>query len=38
MALPAGHRLAGEADVDLRDLAGEPWIEARRRAASRRCW
>ncbi|MFC7099300.1 LysR substrate-binding domain-containing protein [Nonomuraea rubra] len=28
VALPAGHRLAGEADVDLRDLAGEPWIEA----------
>jgi DNA-binding transcriptional LysR family regulator len=28
VALPAGHRLAGEAEVDLRDLAGEPWIEA----------
>jgi DNA-binding transcriptional LysR family regulator len=28
VALPGGHRLAGEADVDLRDLAGETWIEA----------
>ncbi|WP_188188097.1 LysR family transcriptional regulator [Nonomuraea sp. SYSU D8015] len=28
VALPRGHRLAGEADVDLRDLAGETWIEA----------
>ncbi|MED7923276.1 LysR family transcriptional regulator [Nonomuraea sp. LP-02] len=28
VALPAGHRLAAEAEVDLRDLAGETWIEA----------
>ncbi|MET7331426.1 LysR family transcriptional regulator [Nonomuraea sp. NPDC005650] len=28
VALPGGHRLAAEADVDLRDLAGETWIEA----------
>jgi DNA-binding transcriptional LysR family regulator len=28
VALPGGHRLAGEAEVDLRDLAGETWIEA----------
>jgi DNA-binding transcriptional LysR family regulator len=28
VALPAGHRLAAEPDVDLRDLAGESWIEA----------
>ncbi|GGT22804.1 LysR family transcriptional regulator [Nonomuraea spiralis] len=28
VALPAGHRLAAESDVDLRDLAGESWIEA----------
>ncbi|WP_171074785.1 LysR family transcriptional regulator [Nonomuraea basaltis] len=28
VALPAGHRLAGDEDVDLRDLAGETWIEA----------
>ncbi|MEV0385147.1 LysR family transcriptional regulator [Nonomuraea sp. NPDC050643] len=28
VALPAGHRLAAEPDVDLRDLAGETWIEA----------
>ncbi|MEV0627353.1 LysR family transcriptional regulator [Nonomuraea wenchangensis] len=28
VALPAGHRLAAEAAVDLRDLAGETWIEA----------
>ncbi|SEG90959.1 DNA-binding transcriptional regulator, LysR family [Nonomuraea solani] len=28
VALPAGHRLAGEPEVDLRDLAGENWIEA----------
>ncbi|MER5875697.1 LysR family transcriptional regulator [Streptomyces sp. NPDC001910] len=26
LALPAGHRLAGGAPVDLRELAGEPWI------------
>ncbi|NBE97776.1 LysR family transcriptional regulator [Nonomuraea sp. KC401] len=28
VALPADHRLAAEHDVDLRDLAGESWIEA----------
>ncbi|MEQ4719263.1 LysR family transcriptional regulator [Nonomuraea sp. B19D2] len=28
VALPAGHRLAGGDDVDLRELAGERWIEA----------
>ncbi|MGN9842778.1 LysR family transcriptional regulator [Nonomuraea sp. H19] len=28
VALPAGHRLAGDDDVDLRDLADERWIEA----------
>ncbi|MFG1701072.1 LysR family transcriptional regulator [Nonomuraea sp. NPDC049309] len=28
VALPAGHRLAAEPDVDLRDLAEETWIEA----------
>ncbi|MEV0618593.1 LysR family transcriptional regulator [Nonomuraea sp. NPDC050404] len=28
VALPAGHRLAAEPEVDLRDLAGETWIEA----------
>ncbi|WP_327580638.1 LysR family transcriptional regulator [Nonomuraea sp. NBC_00507] len=28
VALPAGHRLAAEDEVDLRDLAGETWIEA----------
>ncbi|PZG19369.1 LysR family transcriptional regulator [Nonomuraea aridisoli] len=28
VALPAGHRLAAEPDVDLRDLADESWIEA----------
>ncbi|QYC43149.1 HTH-type transcriptional regulator GltC [Nonomuraea coxensis DSM 45129] len=28
VALPAGHRLAAEDAVDLRDLAGETWIEA----------
>ncbi|MER5999900.1 LysR substrate-binding domain-containing protein [Nonomuraea angiospora] len=28
VALPGGHRLAAEADVDLRDLAEETWIEA----------
>ncbi|MEV4170274.1 LysR family transcriptional regulator [Nonomuraea sp. NPDC049709] len=28
VALPAGHRLSAEPDVDLRDLAGETWIEA----------
>ncbi|SEU06409.1 LysR family transcriptional regulator [Nonomuraea wenchangensis] len=28
VALPTGHRLAAEAEVDLRDLAGETWIEA----------
>ncbi|SDJ93698.1 DNA-binding transcriptional regulator, LysR family [Nonomuraea maritima] len=28
VALPAGHRLAAGPDVDLRDLAGENWIEA----------
>ncbi|MCK2216795.1 LysR family transcriptional regulator [Actinomadura sp. ATCC 31491] len=28
VALPAGHRLAGESELDLRDLAGESWIEA----------
>ncbi|GAA3698829.1 LysR family transcriptional regulator [Nonomuraea antimicrobica] len=28
VALPAGHRLAAEPGVDLRDLAGETWIEA----------
>ncbi|MGW5157864.1 LysR family transcriptional regulator [Nonomuraea wenchangensis] len=28
VALPAGHRLAAEAEVDLGDLAGETWIEA----------
>ncbi|HKY66139.1 MAG TPA: LysR substrate-binding domain-containing protein, partial [Acidimicrobiales bacterium] len=32
VALPAGHRLAGEAAVDLADLAGESWIEAGRLA------
>jgi len=33
VALPADHRLAGEVAVDLRDLAGETWIEAGRLAA-----
>jgi DNA-binding transcriptional LysR family regulator len=28
VALPAGHRLAAEPEVDLRDLAAETWIEA----------
>jgi DNA-binding transcriptional LysR family regulator len=28
VALPAGHRLAAEPDVDLRELAAENWIEA----------
>ncbi|GAA1683144.1 LysR family transcriptional regulator [Nonomuraea maheshkhaliensis] len=28
VALPAGHRLAAEREVDLRDLATETWIEA----------
>ncbi|MET7460644.1 LysR family transcriptional regulator [Nonomuraea sp. NPDC005501] len=28
VALPREHRLAGEDAVDLRELAGEPWIEA----------
>ncbi|QFY10948.1 LysR family transcriptional regulator [Nonomuraea phyllanthi] len=28
VALPGGHPLAGDAEVDLRDLAGETWIEA----------
>lgn len=28
VALPADHRLAGAPDVDLRELAGENWIEA----------
>ncbi|TDC87037.1 LysR family transcriptional regulator [Nonomuraea deserti] len=28
VALPGEHRLAAEPDVDLRDLAGESWIEA----------
>ncbi|MEV0231629.1 LysR family transcriptional regulator [Nonomuraea sp. NPDC050786] len=28
VALPGGHRLAGDAEVDLRDLAEETWIEA----------
>lgn len=28
VALPPGHRLAGEPAVDLADLAGESWIEA----------
>ncbi|MEW9554237.1 LysR family transcriptional regulator [Nonomuraea sp. NPDC050783] len=28
VALPAGHRLAGAAEVELRELAGERWIEA----------
>ncbi|NUP79099.1 MAG: LysR family transcriptional regulator [Nonomuraea sp.] len=28
VALPADHRLAADPDVDLRDLAGENWIEA----------
>jgi DNA-binding transcriptional LysR family regulator len=28
VALPHGHRLAGDDDVDLRDLSGETWIEA----------
>ncbi|MGI5272517.1 LysR family transcriptional regulator [Nonomuraea sp. CA-218870] len=28
VALPRDHRLAGEDDVDLRELAGERWIEA----------
>jgi len=28
VALPRSHRLAAEPDVDLRDLAGERWIEA----------
>jgi DNA-binding transcriptional LysR family regulator len=32
VALPAGHRLAGEPAVDLRDLADESWIEAGRLA------
>jgi DNA-binding transcriptional LysR family regulator len=33
VALPSGHRLAGETAVDLRDLADETWIEAGRLAA-----
>ena len=33
VALPPGHRLAGEAAVDLADLAGDTWIEAGRLAA-----
>lgn len=33
VALPADHRLVGESAVDLRDLAGETWIEAGRLAA-----
>lgn len=33
VALPPGHRLAGEASVDLAELAGDPWIEAGRLAA-----
>jgi len=33
VALPPGHRLAGEAAVHLADLAGDPWIEAGRLAA-----
>ncbi|MEU6714747.1 LysR family transcriptional regulator [Nonomuraea sp. NPDC046802] len=34
VALPSGHRLAGETDVDLRELAGETWIEAAPRGQS----
>ena len=33
VALPPGHRLAGETAVDLADLAGDTWIEAGRLAA-----
>ena len=33
VALPPDHRLAGEAAVDLGDLAGDTWIEAGRLAA-----
>jgi DNA-binding transcriptional LysR family regulator len=28
VALPAGHHPAGQATIELRDLAGESWIEA----------
>jgi DNA-binding transcriptional LysR family regulator len=33
VALPADHRLAGEPEVDLGELAGDTWIEAGRLAA-----
>jgi DNA-binding transcriptional LysR family regulator len=33
VALPADHRLAGESEVDLGELAGDTWIEAGRLAA-----
>ena len=33
--LPAGHRLAGRARIDLAELAGDPWMAPRRRRDAR---